>query len=317
MKKILAVAKHIPLNQVTELQKEFLNYQVSYAQDLETADYPSIEIMYGWSASLGKKLLKLTDSHLKWIQAESAGVNQFDQALLAKKNILLSNASGIHGQQMSESILGMIFAYTRQIRQSILNQEVAEWQHALPTTDLAGKQIVILGTGHIGQVLAKTLSVFDVTVTGVNRSGQNYDYFDSIIKHEELPNKLSQFDILISLLPETNETLNFFNREFFKMVKKGVIFINAGRGSAVDESVLIEACQTGIVSFAGLDVVKHEPLPKTSDLWEQPNILIIPHLAGSTDQYFNRLFPIFKENLQLFEQTGDIIRNKIDLTKGY
>lgn len=317
-KSIIAVSDGIPSEQVQKM-KELVGdrFIVQYVEDLSLGDYSNIEIMYGWSSELGQAVLDLPDCRLKWIQSESAGVNHINQQKLVERNCLLSSASGIHGHQMSESILGMIFAYTRQLKTSILNQEKHRWVNPLPTTDLVDKRVMIIGTGKIGQILATILQPFKAKVIGVNRQGHDYPGFDEIIQQKNLLDNLSDCDIIVSLLPETPATVDLYNQTFFNRVKPGVIFINAGRGSAVNELDLIHACQKGQVAFAGLDVTQSEPLPEDSPLWDEENILVVPHLSGSTDQYYHRLWPIFEENLQMYLTEKEINVNKINLDNGY
>jgi phosphoglycerate dehydrogenase-like enzyme len=213
---------------------------------------------------------------------------------------------------MSESILGMIFAHTRKIKESILAQEKSEWMSPTQMSDLNQKKVMIVGTGHIGERLAEILKVFQTNITGVNRSGREVPHFDQIIKQDDLLNHISEMDIVVSLLPDTSETHYFFDKSVFSQMKKGVLFINAGRGGTVNTEDLITYCENETIGFAGLDVFEVEPLPKTSPLWKLDNVLITPHSSGATDQYYNRLYPIFKKNLLHYLETSDICQNKID-----
>ncbi|MCS6723485.1 NAD(P)-binding domain-containing protein, partial [Proteus mirabilis] len=183
-------------------------------------------------------------------------------------------------------ILGMIFAHTRKIKESILAQEKSEWISPTQMSDLNQKKVMIVGTGHIGERLAEILKVFQTNITGVNRSGREVSHFDQIIKQDDLLNHISEMDIVVSLLPDTSETHYFFDKAVFSQMKKGVLFINAGRGGTVNTEDLITYCENETIGFAGLDVFEVEPLPKTSPLWKLDNVLITPHSSGATDQYY-------------------------------
>lgn len=272
-----------------------------------------VEIVYGWDSELNLKLVTSPSNKIKWIQAQSAGIDHIDTTVLKEQGILLSNGSGVHGNQMSESVLGMLFTYTRGIKSAVLNQEKATWAIPDKQTDLVGKKVMILGTGHIGARLAEVLKVFQTYLVGVNRSGKPVANFDKMIQQDQLDTVLSEMDIVINLLPDTTVTHHFFTEELFSVMKKGVIFINVGRGGTVKTDDLVIACQNGTIGFAGLDVFEEEPLPKESPLWQLDNCLITPHSSGMTDKYFERLFPIFKTNLEVFLQTGKISENEITL----
>lgn len=310
-KSTLLVTVPIEDSQVKELETIASNFEIIKLDEFK-GNIDDVEILYGWNQEMGNKLLASDTSSLKWVQANSAGVDHIDTNKIKEKNILLSNASGVHGNQMSESILGMIFAHTRKIKESILAQEKSEWISPTQMSDLNQKKVMIVGTGHIGERLAEILKVFQTNITGVNRSGREVPHFDQIIKQDDLLNHISEMDIVVSLLPDTSETHYFFDKSVFSQMKKGVLFINAGRGGTVNTEDLITYCENETIGFAGLDVFEVEPLPKTSPLWKLDNVLITPHSSGATDQYYNRLYPIFKKNLLHYLETSDISQNKID-----
>jgi phosphoglycerate dehydrogenase-like enzyme len=310
-KSTLLVTVPIEDSQVKDLETIASNFEIIKLDEFK-GNIDDIEILYGWNQEMGNKLLASDTSSLKWVQANSAGVDHIDTNKIKEKNILLSNASGVHGNQMSESILGMIFAHTRKIKESILAQEKSEWISPTQMSDLNQKKVMIVGTGHIGERLAEILKVFQTNITGVNRSGREVPHFDQIIKQDDLLNHISEMDIVVSLLPDTSETHYFFDKSVFSQMKKGVLFINAGRGGTVNTEDLITYCENETIGFAGLDVFEEEPLPKTSPLWKLDNVLITPHSSGATDQYYNRLYPIFKKNLLHYLETSDISQNKID-----
>lgn len=309
-KPILLVSVPITDMQLEELSQKAVDYQVVKVLDLQS-DISKIEIMYGWDKRIGEEILLSQNSQLKWVQAQSAGVDHIDVKELEKRGVILTNASGVHGNQMSESILGMIFAHTRNIKEAILNQEKSAWVKPDGASDLFGKTVMIVGTGHIGERLAEILRVFGTNIIGVNRSGREVPGFEEILKQGEISQKISEADIIVNLLPDTEETHYFFSDKLFKEMKDGVIFINAGRGGTVNTEALIESCQNDKIAFAGLDVFETEPLPSESPLWKLDNVLITPHTSGMSDQYYQRLFPIFVTNLSEFILKGKVVQNQI------
>ncbi len=316
---MLLLVPDIPDALISAVKNAAEGYDVMTAADWrdKTFDTARIEIMFGWNREIGKQVLQEADSRLKWIQADSAGVNQFDFSLLQAKGILLSSASGIHSFQMTESVLGMLLSHTRRIRQAVINQERRQWVRGDKGSDLSGKKVLIAGTGQIGQHLAKTLGAFDVSVYGVNRSGRQPHGFVKTYVYQEFLAALPTMDVVINLLPLTKETYHFFDSEVFSRMKKGVMFINAGRGESVKTLDLMSACQDGTIAFAGLDVFEEEPLPEAHPLWGLENVLITPHIAGSSNRYYDRLLPLFLDNLASYLHDGTLRKNHIDYTAGY
>ena len=310
-KETLLVTVPIEENQLKELQEISDRLKVVTLDNWDK-NCEDITIMYGWDKEVGNSILTSEDSQLKWLQAQSAGVDHINQQALKEKNILLTNASGVHGHQMSESILGMIFAHTRGIKEAVLSQEKKTWSSPKNQSDLNGKKAMIVGTGHIGERLAEILQVFQVEVTGVNRKGRQVPHFDHIVQQENIEEVIGEMDIVIGLLPDTEETHYFFNDELFSKMQDDVMFINAGRGGTAHTESLIKHCESQKIGFAGLDVFEVEPLPADSALWSLENVLITPHSSGATDQYYNRLFPIFVSNLKHFLDTSDVSVNKVN-----
>jgi len=99
-------------------------------------------------------------------------------------------------------------------------------------------------------------------------------------------------------------------------MKPSAILVDVSRGGVVDQEALIHALEKGQFAAAGLDVFAEEPLPADSRLWDLPNVLISPHVAGLSPHYVERAFTLFKENLRRYVD-GEELLNKIDLERGY
>lgn len=310
-KGVILVSVPVTVEELKNLKLKASKYEITRLEDFK-GSIDRVEIMYGWDETIGQKILLSSTSSLKWIQAHSSGVDHLDLETIKKRQIMLTNASGVHINQLSESILGMIFAHTRNLKEAAVNQEKSLWKKPTTGTDLFGKTIMIVGTGHIGERLAEILKVFHTKIIGVNRSGREVAGFDEMLKQEHITQCLKEVDIVIGLLPGTDETHYFFSNKLFEEMKEGVIFINVGRGSTVKTEDLIDHCQNGKIAFAGLDVFEIEPLPENSPLWKLDNVLITPHSSGISDQYYKRLYPIFMENLCSYIEHERVVKNKIN-----
>ncbi|MFD1008026.1 D-2-hydroxyacid dehydrogenase [Oceanisphaera ostreae] len=215
---------------------------------------------------------------LKWAQSTYAGVD----ALLSKgcrQDYQLTNIRGIFGPVISEYIFGHLFSLTRHLRHYKEQQRLHNWQ-PIPYQSIAGKTILIVGTGSIGQHIAHTAQHFGMTVLGISRSGREAAGFDHTYQIPALNNVLSKADVVVSVLPSTPQTRGLFDAARIEHFKPGAIFFNVGRGDVIDESALIQALRHGNMGAAVLDVFATEPLPTASPLWDMPNVVITPHNSG-------------------------------------
>ncbi|WP_010050085.1 phosphoglycerate dehydrogenase [Carnobacterium maltaromaticum] len=295
------------------------DYEVIDGFSDSTLNFPAadIEIVYGWSSAKSDFLLENKDSHLKWIQAKSAGVDTMNLSLLNEKNIILTNASGIHGVPIAESVFGMLLADTRGIKKAINQQTNKVWSQTESLVELKGKTMMIIGMGQVGKEVARLAQAFGLNVIGVNRSGNPVTEVSEIIKQDQIPKHIKRADFVVNILPLTSETTNYYDDSFFTSMKKGAGFINVGRGPSVDTDALIRQIKNGQIGFAGLDVFKEEPLAKESPLWDLPEVLITPHISGVAEHFKKRLFAIFEENLTAYVAGEKLPRNVIDYKYNY
>lgn len=304
---------------LAKLQKQLPNeVKLLTAADASSAGLAQVSILLGWGP-LGKELLALPKSQLKWIQVTSAGVDSLPLEELKQRQILLSNTSGIHAQSIAESVMGMLLAHVRGLQTAVIQQTQANWQtisHKQLTT-LNGKQLLIYGTGHIGQQIAALAQALGMQTAGVNRSGHPAAHFTASYSMATAKTAAQQADVIINVMPLTATTDHFFNADFFAQLQTQPIFVNVGRGPSVDTDALLQALRNGQVSYAALDVVSPEPLPKSHPLWQEKNVLLTPHISGIFDGYMQQVNRIFLRNLQQFLVNGELAQNQVDLTRGY
>lgn len=288
------------------------------ADQATAADLAQVDIIYGWNET-GRKVLALPQQQVKWIQTISAGVDSLPLAQLKQQHILLSNTSGIHAESIAESVIGMLLMHVRGLQESAVQQAQSQWhkpEHHQLTT-LKAKQLLIYGTGHIGQRIAELANALGMQVSGVNRSGHPVDHFGATYSMATVKSALRQADVIVNVMPLTATTKHFFNADFFAQLQKQPIFVNVGRGPSVDTNALITALQHQQVGFAALDVFEDEPLPADHPLWQQKNVLLMPHISGIFDGYMRAANQIFLNNLQSFLTQGQLAQNQVELDRGY
>lgn len=305
--------------QLQTLKELAPGYKLIKGWEMDEKEIPlkSVEIIYGWTGQRSEELLTDDKHTLKWVQGKAAGVDFLDLEKLERNKILLTNGSGIHSIPIAESVFGMLLAHARGIQQAVKNQQTKTWDQVNKLMELHGKTIMIVGTGKIGVEIGRLAKAFNMKTIGVNRSGRDVDYMDLLIKQPELKEQVKQADIVVNILPHTDQTHYFFNEDIFSQMKEGTLFINVGRGPTVKTDDLIKALDNGKLAFAGLDVFETEPLPENSELWGREDVLITPHITGIAEHFKKRLFAIFEENLEAYLAGEDLPRNLIDYDQQY
>lgn len=314
MKKIILATREFRDTYVKQIEKD---YQfLVYTKD-QAIDWSQVEITIGWKSEW-KDYLLTEKTNLKWVQAISAGVDTLPLKEFAKYNIRLSNGSGIHAESITDHLLALLFMENRGIFQAIQQQRKQQWSpNTIHYTKLSDQEILIVGTGQIGQKLAQTLTFFGVSPIGINTSGHDVTGFEKTFALSDLHACAKTADCVINILPLTEETNHLYDAAFFAQMKPSASFYNVGRGPSVDTTALAKALEKKQIAFAALDVFEEEPLPENDPLWLIENLLITPHISGHTPHFQKAFMAIFLANLQQFLAKQELEKNEINLDKGY
>ena len=255
---------------------------------------------------------------LRWYQQWGAGTDWLlRHPEVASLDFTLTNASGVHAIPISEHILAMMLAFTRQLPAAFRAQAQGKWQRDLPAFELAGSTMVLVGVGAIGRRTAKIASALGMHVIGIRRNpSQSLPEVHRMVGPDRLVDVLPEADFIVLTLPLTNDTRHLLDARAFEKMKSSAYVINIGRGGTIDEEALIQALQTGAIAGAGLDVFSNEPLPADSPLWEMDNVIITAHYSGTTPHYNDRALEIFIDNLDRYLK-GQPLRNVVDKRLGY
>ncbi|MDZ7897864.1 MAG: D-2-hydroxyacid dehydrogenase [Arcicella sp.] len=243
---------------------------------------------------------------LQWLQLNSTGLDPYQQ--LKNYQFKFTNLKGFFAQSVAETALAGILGMYRRIDHLARLQSEKHWV-GVPlraTLHLLSKsKVLILGSGAIGLKIRDLLMGFQCETTILNSK--------TIL---QLADYLTDTDILIASLPETEETIGLLNQAYLDMLKPSALFVNVGRGSAVEEEYLIKLLQENKIMGAVLDVTEVEPLPVESPLWDMPNVLLTQHSSGGWAAESSEKIMFFLENLKRFEG-GEELVNNVDLVKGY
>lgn len=252
---------------------------------------------------------------LRLIQVLGAGVDGVLPAPDLPASVVLANQRGMSAEPMAEFGLTLVLALLKQLPFFVAAQREHAWRRTLPAR-AAGRTLGILGLGAIGEALAVRAAALGMRVIGTQRSPKQHPAVDRIEPPGRTDAVLAESDVVVLLLPLTDETRGSFSRERIARMKPGAFLVNLARGGIVDEQALLEALRGGRLAGAAFDVFASEPLPADSPLWDAPNFWITPHMAGGFPEILDETTRLFADNVARLER-GEPIRNAIDRARGY
>ena len=258
---------------------------------------------------------------LRWLQTVSAGVDHVLFPELVEREIVVTNASGLHAPNIAEHVIGMMLAFARDLPTLIRNQDARRWKDETSRDrifELTDQSLLLVGLGDIGLAVAERAGAFGMRVLGVRRRpGLPVPAtVRDVVGVECLPELLPTADHVAISLPLTAGTRHLFNAAMLARCKPSAYLYNVGRGAVVETAALVAALEEGRLAGAGLDVTEPEPLPAESPLWGMPNVLITAHTSGGTPRYWDRALAIVEENVARYLE-GRPLMNRVDPAEGY
>ena len=249
---------------------------------------------------------------LKWVQSIYAGVEPLvDPA--QRRDYRLTNARGVFGELMSEYVFAYLLFHEKKILEQMQAQQSMQWRRREPGV-LRGKTIGLLGVGSIGAHVAGTAQHFGMTVRGYTRGSETSTQVDRYFHGDDLLEFVEGLDYLVSVLPRTKETNKIVDSKLLDALPSHAVFINVGRGNAVDEPALVKALHEGKLAAAILDVFEREPLPEGHPFWTTPNLYMTFHTSAIS--YPEDITKLFVENYQLYVE-GKPLKYVVDFERGY
>jgi phosphoglycerate dehydrogenase-like enzyme len=223
------------------------------------------------------------------IQILSAGAEHILPYIPA--HITLCNARGAHTGATAEWTAGVIVAALRNFPRFALAQRDGHWD-PVQSEAVGGKRVLIVGYGDIGAAVERRLAGWDVIVDRVARHAR-----DGVHPIGELTSLLEDADVVLILLPVTDETRQLVDKDFLRSMKDGALLVNAARGAIVDTGALLAELTSGRIR-AALDVTDPEPLPAGHPLWQAPGLLLTPHVGGAVTESRERAYQVVGEQLR-------------------
>lgn len=276
---------------------------------------------------------------LRLVQLDTAGVDHVAGTALWRSDVPIASLGGIAGVPMAEYVLMSVLALAHRVPALLAARAAHDWA---PTPDrlraftpraLPGSTMLVVGYGRIGREVARLARAFGIEVIGVRRRGEALRApVDGTVAGEvgppdpggpvrlvsldQLPDVLPLADHVVVLLPSTPATWGCVDSAAIALLRPGATVVNASRGGIVDTAALVAAVHAGRLAGAALDVFDVEPLPATDPLWDDPHILLTPHVAGFAPRYAEGVAQLVTDNLRRLV-AGRPLLNLVDRESGY
>jgi len=270
------------------------------------------------------QLPKLIDAYpsIEWVHCRSAGIDfVVSQEFADSRVTYVTNAKGQFSSTLAEYTMMACAYFAKDLPRLMRQKHNKDWSK-YNVEELRGKTLGIVGYGDIGRACAKLAHVYGMRIVALRRNpklceGDPLCHVVYGTGKEELNKLMSESDYVVCSAPSTLETKGMVNAAAFDSAKQGLVFINLGRGTVVDENAMIHALKSGKLKGAALDVFTEEPLPKQSDLWELDNVLLSPHNMDQTATFMHEACEFFvNENVPRFICEEELL-NPVDKVLGY
>lgn len=253
--------------------------------------------------------VSLPTDGLRLFAGAYAGHGHLPLSELEAGGVAVTNAAGVHAPNVAEHAVGSILAFSRNVPEAVRRGDRAEWR-PYPVGELQGSTVTVAGLGNIGAAVVDRLAPFGVETVGVRSSPEKGGPADEVIGPDAFHDALARTDYLVLACPLTEETRGLVDEDAFRTLSSESVLVNVARGPVVETGALVEAVRRGEIAGAALDVTDPEPLPPDHPLWDFENVLVTPHVAGATPNYYDRLAALVADNVERLAR-GDELRNRV------
>lgn len=260
----------------------------------------------------------LAAPHLRWVHAHSSGVDRPVYLELLQRSVHVTTSSGANARTVAHSALAGVLALARRLPHTLEAQRAHAWKPLLleaAPRDLAGQTVAIVGYGAIGKKLVTLFEALEMNVIVVRREAPempeiaNDAVLPRTIAFADFDRILPQADWLVLACPLTPLTARLIDAKRLALLPRGAHLVNVARGEVIVETALIDALRDRRLAGAYLDVFEHEPLGADSPLWDLPNVIVTPHMAGQADSHYEAVGRVWLDNLARW-QRGEPLANE-------
>ncbi|MFT5260893.1 MAG: phosphoglycerate dehydrogenase-like enzyme [Saprospiraceae bacterium] len=291
-----------------------LNTFVDWDVDNWEKSMANAEVLLTWNLPM-ENLAEIAPN-LKWIHCIGAGVEHMLPMDWIPEGVVLTNNKGVHAAKAGEFGLMSVLMLHSHIPAVVTNQKNKVYD-SLYASPIAGKTMVVLGTGCLGGSAAKQVQTLGVHVIGVNRNGEAVEGCNEVVTTEQLDDVLPRADYLFVATPDTPQTRGLLDKRRLDLLKPSAGIVNIGREAVMDYDALCDKLEEGSLAGAILDVFDPEPIETCSRLWHTKNLIITPHIsADDGDAYVPMTLNLFFQNMGLFLENNSLL-NPINPSLGY
>ena len=249
-------------------------------------------------------VLRRHGTALRWMHFTSAGIDN-GIAMGIPDGLIVTNSAGIRAGNVSEHALLLLLALTRRLSSLMACQRAHDWLRAEMTrqiTSIEDAVVCVIGRGPIGRELARKLKAVNARPIAVSRTLDDDGVVEQVFARERLHDALAISDAVAICTSGDETSHHMFGAAEFAAMKPNAVIVNVARGSIIDEVALAAALKAGRIGGAGLDVAETEPMNATNPLWDMPNVIISPHVAGQGSSGYPQQRKLFGDNLARFRE---------------
>jgi len=255
---------------------------------------------------------------LRWVQTVGAGVDRYLGPAFVASDVVLTSEKGLVGVHLADHAFALLLALTRGVATAIRQRR---WDARIAirnrSWELDGRTAGLIGLGGTGLAIATRARGFGMRVLAVDPEPVPVPAeVEARWGTDRFHDLLGTSDVVFVSAPLTEQTRRLFDATAFQAMRPDSILINVSRGGIVDIDAMLAALASGQLRAAGLDVTPEEPLPAGSPLWDHPNVVITPHIAGASPRRGDRIVGRFGRNLAHF-LAGEPLEGVIDKVKQY
>lgn len=271
--------------------------KISYSS-IDTYEHNQDVVAISGSRAMAIKAANMDFPNLKLFQLTSAGFDGVPNDVYAKKGIAVANAGSVYSVPIAETVVFGILSMAKKLRNNPNNRHFKLQRHYSTITELAGKNVLILGAGNIGTAIADRLKGFEMQIDGYDPYCPIKEQYQNIWRtRDELKNNLSKYDYIVSTLPDNSETKKSINSELFEMMKQTAVIINVGRRAVFDENDFYSVLKNHKIDGAVLDMFEKLPNPITNKFRRLKNVIVMPGVSAISKEVNERLKEHIYNNL--------------------
>ncbi len=272
---------------------------------------------------------------LKWVQSDYAGIDHIAGHAIVNSDVKVSTLSGVTASVVAEYVVMSMLSLGHKLPLMMADKSAKIWEEdkwkKFTPFELRGSTVGVVGYGSVGRQVARVCKAMGASILVVKKDLKNLkdegfriegtgdpdaELADRIYPPQAVGSMSELCDFLVITLPLTRETRGLIDTKVFGKMPGGSYLIDVSRGGVVDHGALVEALNDGNLAGAALDVYPVEPLPSSSPLWEMENVILSPHISGSTVRYRELALDLFVENMQRYLSEQPLL-NEFNVERGY